>query len=85
MNGAVITIRTSGTEPKIKYYSEFIGSEHEATKKVLEELVESFVEDILRPEFYGFERRIDWMNKLLIVIIDPIFIVPKSNNQGNAK
>ena len=25
-NGAVLTMRTSGTEPKIKYYSEMIGT-----------------------------------------------------------
>lgn len=28
-NGAVITLRTSGTEPKIKYYAEMCASPHE--------------------------------------------------------
>ena len=28
-NGSVLTMRTSGTEPKIKYYTEMIGSSRE--------------------------------------------------------
>ncbi|XP_067949214.1 phosphopentomutase-like [Watersipora subatra] len=51
-NNVVMTIRTSGTEPKIKYYSEIQGkglSEEEA-KDVLTNLVHAVVEELLQPE-----------------------------------
>lgn len=49
-DGAVMTLRTSGTEPKIKYYSELIGPNKEEMAKELEELVETIVEYFLEPE-----------------------------------
>ena len=51
-NGAVLTIRTSGTEPKIKYYSELTGdNKHkEQVKEELTDLVEAVVATCLEPE-----------------------------------
>lgn len=51
-NGIVATLRTSGTEPKIKFYTEFcarpgksdISSLEEELKKVTDTLVEEFLE-----------------------------------------
>ncbi|KAM4698984.1 glucose 1,6-bisphosphate synthase [Discoglossus pictus] len=51
-NGCVATLRTSGTEPKIKYYAEMCGSPgqgeksflQEELKKVIDVLVENFLE-----------------------------------------
>ncbi|XP_068975326.1 glucose 1,6-bisphosphate synthase [Bombus flavifrons] len=53
-NGLVITLRTSGTEPKIKYYSELCASpdeqDIEALKGVLDEMVSAVVMEFLQPE-----------------------------------
>ena len=56
-NGASITVRTSGTEPKIKYYSEMFGQDKEGVKKDLERLVAAFVDEVIRPDVFGFQRR----------------------------
>ncbi|KAJ3285841.1 Phosphoglucomutase-2 [Borealophlyctis nickersoniae] len=48
-NGAVFTLRTSGTEPKIKYYSELSGSSVESARKELSQVVASFVDQLLEP------------------------------------
>lgn len=58
-NGASLILRTSGTEPKIKYYSEMIGEPGEDSFKVqgqLEILVKVMIREVLQPEKYGFER-----------------------------
>ena len=39
-NGALVTLRTSGTEPKIKYYTEFRGSSLETAKQELQLVVD---------------------------------------------
>lgn len=56
-NSCVITLRTSGTEPKIKYYSEMCGAPDQkdwaALENELQELVASVVEELLQPERYG--------------------------------
>lgn len=53
-NGCVATIRTSGTEPKIKYYTEIRGKPGEKDGKSLaaelEKLVQIMVDDLLQPE-----------------------------------
>ncbi len=36
-------MRTSGTEPKVKYYSEFFASSPEEGKKTLEDLIQSLL------------------------------------------
>ena len=62
--GAVLTMRTSGTEPKIKFYSEMIGrldllyrsktnhiiSSRESCTSELNELVELMVKNFYQPE-----------------------------------
>lgn len=56
-NGLVTTLRTSGTEPKIKYYNELCASPElqdvVALRKTLEEMVLAIVEEFLRPKENG--------------------------------
>ncbi|XP_074029309.1 phosphoglucomutase 2 [Leptinotarsa decemlineata] len=53
-NGLVCTLRTSGTEPKIKYYTELCASPDIKNKTViqntLEEMVEAICEEFLQPK-----------------------------------
>ncbi|RKO87236.1 hypothetical protein BDK51DRAFT_44366 [Blyttiomyces helicus] len=56
-NGSVITLRTSGTEPKIKYYSELAGASREAALFALQEMVAAFVDALLEPEANGLIAR----------------------------
>ncbi|TNN69417.1 Phosphoglucomutase-2 [Liparis tanakae] len=53
-NGGVATIRTSGTEPKIKYYTELCAapgnSDMTHLKKELDDLVVAIIEEFLEPE-----------------------------------
>ncbi|XP_072476557.1 phosphopentomutase isoform X2 [Notamacropus eugenii] len=53
-NGGVATMRTSGTEPKIKYYAELCvppgNSDHEQLKKELDDLVSAIEEYFFQPE-----------------------------------
>lgn len=56
-NGLVLTLRTSGTEPKIKYYSEFIADrssqDFAAISATHEEMVSAIVKEFLNPEENG--------------------------------
>lgn len=56
-NGVIITLRTSGTEPKVKYYSEIVAepgnSDWEGIKATLEETVAMTVEQLLEPTKNG--------------------------------
>jgi len=57
-NGCSVTLRTSGTEPKIKYYSEIIGKgEAAALKDDLENLLGILIEDFYQPQVHGFEAK----------------------------
>ncbi|XP_065173251.1 phosphopentomutase [Atheta coriaria] len=62
-NGLVITIRTSGTEPKIKYYSELCSmageSDKEESIELLNEMVTAIVEEFLQPEVNGLIPKAD--------------------------
>uniref|UniRef100_A0A3Q2P759 Phosphoglucomutase 2 n=1 Tax=Fundulus heteroclitus TaxID=8078 RepID=A0A3Q2P759_FUNHE len=52
-NGGVATMRTSGTEPKIKYYTELCaapGNDVTHLKKELDDLVDAIVENFFEPE-----------------------------------
>ncbi|XP_065216435.1 phosphopentomutase [Planococcus citri] len=53
-NGFICTLRTSGTEPKIKYYSELISSPEEKDIEKLKqrslEMVNTLVEELLQPK-----------------------------------
>lgn len=52
-NGAIITLRTSGTEPKIKYYCEYHGDGLANTQNELNELVSHIIEELLQPARFG--------------------------------
>ncbi|KAJ9598204.1 hypothetical protein L9F63_011108 [Diploptera punctata] len=60
-NGLVATLRTSGTEPKVKYYTELCASPAEknveVVKATLEEMVAAIVEEFLQPEENGLIAR----------------------------
>ncbi|EZA54197.1 Phosphoglucomutase-2 [Ooceraea biroi] len=59
-NGLVTTLRTSGTEPKIKYYNELCGSPGEDLNKlkgILNEMVRAIVTEFLQPEINGLIAR----------------------------
>lgn len=53
-NGLVATLRTSGTEPKIKYYTEMCASpsqsNHQEIEQTLKEMVIALVNELLEPE-----------------------------------
>ena len=50
-NGTVVTVRGSGTEPKLKYYSEMVGPN--ASAEELRELVDAVIAELLKPEERG--------------------------------
>ena len=54
---AVLTLRTSGTEPKIKYYSEISGSWTERVEidNILDKLVKSIQDELFQPLKFGFQ------------------------------
>uniref|UniRef100_H0WY91 Glucose 1,6-bisphosphate synthase n=1 Tax=Otolemur garnettii TaxID=30611 RepID=H0WY91_OTOGA len=56
-NGCVATLRTSGTEPKIKYYAEMCASPDQSDTVFLEEelkkLIEALIENFLEPSKNG--------------------------------
>ncbi|MBZ3872819.1 Phosphoglucomutase-2 [Sciurus carolinensis] len=58
-NGGVATMRTSGTEPKIKYYAELCAppgnSDPEQLKKELNELVNAIEENFFQPQKYNLQ------------------------------
>jgi len=55
-NGAVGTLRGSGTEPKLKYYFELSGEDPVHTRKTLDELVAAMIAQLLEPERNGLEK-----------------------------
>jgi len=52
-NGAIASLRGSGTEPKLKYYIQISGTDPETLKRELEELVMEFITNFLQPEKFG--------------------------------
>ena len=57
-NGASLILRTSGTEPKIKYYTEMIGEDSIIVQKELDYLVEVMIKEVIQPEKYGFQNKL---------------------------
>uniref|UniRef100_A0A1S4GYJ9 Phosphoglucomutase n=1 Tax=Anopheles gambiae TaxID=7165 RepID=A0A1S4GYJ9_ANOGA len=62
-NGAVVTLRTSGTEPKIKYYAEMCAQpgqrDWNGSKATLREMVDCIVEELLQPKQNNLTPRSD--------------------------
>jgi phosphomannomutase len=54
-NGSVVTLRTSGTEPKLKYYVELRTEEPETAQSDLDELVRCVIEEFLQAEENNLE------------------------------
>ncbi|KAI8874359.1 hypothetical protein GQ42DRAFT_23314 [Ramicandelaber brevisporus] len=52
-DGCVLTIRTSGTEPKIKYYIEMRGEDRASVQKSLQEIVKAVGEELLHATTHG--------------------------------
>lgn len=58
-NGISVTLRTSGTEPKIKYYTEIAGQPGQSREElqiILHTFVDALVEEMLQPTKYGLGR-----------------------------
>jgi phosphoglucomutase len=56
VNGAVITLRTSGTEPKLKYYCEYYDETPEKAREILDDLVlNNMIPKFLQPEKYDLQ------------------------------
>jgi len=62
-NGLTATLRTSGTEPKVKYYTELRGAPEERdwnkVTETLHEMVEAIISEFFQPTKYGLEARSD--------------------------
>ncbi|XP_013104900.1 phosphopentomutase [Stomoxys calcitrans] len=62
-NGLVITLRTSGTEPKIKYYAELCAKPEEkdwpSLRDTLNRMVEAIVEEFLQPTLNDLKPKSD--------------------------
>ncbi|CAI2738200.1 unnamed protein product, partial [Dicrocoelium dendriticum] len=61
-NGVFLTLRTSGTEPKIKFYSELRskpddGRSEASLTEELSELIDLMVKEFYQPEKNGFAAR----------------------------
>lgn len=60
-NGLVATLRTSGTEPKLKYYTELCASpdmqDVDQIKNILKEMVQALIKEFIEPEKYNFLNR----------------------------
>ncbi|ERE78585.1 prolyl 4-hydroxylase subunit alpha-3 [Cricetulus griseus] len=68
-NGCVATLRTSGTEPKIKYYAEMCASPGQSDTALLEEelkkLIDALIENFLEPSKNGLIWRSVFYDKVL--------------------
>lgn len=49
-NGAIATIRASGTEPKLKYYVEVVGTDAAEARSKMDAMTAAVVENFLKPE-----------------------------------
>ncbi|KAH8416179.1 hypothetical protein KR222_010112, partial [Zaprionus bogoriensis] len=61
-NGVVVTLRTSGTEPKLKYYAEMCGKPQDKRwdelSATLARMVEAIVNEFYQPELNGLKRKV---------------------------
>lgn len=56
-NGATITLRTSGTEPKIKFYLEMVADSKEKVQADIGKMSDLLITEWYQPEKYGFVAR----------------------------
>ena len=54
-NGASVTLRTSGTEPKIKYYSEVRADSRDTAEALLAAMIPLVLSEWYLPDVHGFE------------------------------
>lgn len=55
-NGVTFTVRGSGTEPKLKWYTSLVTSDPNG-QLLLARFVRAAVDELIQPEAYGFQRR----------------------------
>jgi phosphomannomutase len=55
-NGVVATLRSSGTEPKLKWYVEGRGADAEGARREVARAVRVVVEEMIQPEAHGLRR-----------------------------
>jgi phosphoglucomutase/phosphopentomutase len=55
-NGVVATLRTSGTEPKLKYYTELAGPDAALARQELDRTVDVILDEMLQPTLYNLKR-----------------------------
>ena len=58
-NGCSVTLRTSGTEPKIKFYTEIagaVGQDRASIKDTLHTFIDNLVNEMLQPDVHGLSR-----------------------------
>ena len=56
-NGATITLRTSGTEPKIKFYLEMVADSREKVLADVNKMTDLLIEEWYQPQKHGFVAR----------------------------
>jgi phosphoglucomutase len=54
--GNSVTLRNSGTEPKLKYYIECVGKSREEARKQCEEIEQAVIQQLLEPEKNGLKQ-----------------------------
>ncbi|CAI2166348.1 14746_t:CDS:10 [Funneliformis geosporum] len=58
-NGCILTLRTSGTEPKIKYYLELSGNDKEEAENELRKISHGVSDELLEPKKYGLGYKVE--------------------------
>ncbi|CAG8512396.1 5364_t:CDS:10 [Funneliformis mosseae] len=58
-NGCNLTLRTSGTEPKIKYYLELSGKDKKEVGNELRKIAHGVSDELLEPEKYGLGYKVE--------------------------
>lgn len=54
-NGAVLTLRTSSTEPKLKWYSEISGTNPDEAREELQKVVDATIKYFMQPDKYPLQ------------------------------
>jgi phosphomannomutase len=54
-DGAWVTLRASGTEPKLKYYLEAASLDAEVAQSLADSLEQAVISDLIQPAMYGLQ------------------------------